>query len=232
MHMRHLRDTTDPPFFEVMLLPFSMTQDQLTEALPATLPTEVLTQLCSSLQPRNFIDLWNGPLAVFAKQHCLLCHGAIAAPDLLLHLQEAHSLVHHGAAPLIHAMHTAVLASLNDTANTTCVCPLCDSALTTLVQDHLHNCVVAFQAVLLVHLTQDGRVLGRHHVGGHQPGNVRCFQAHVGTPGKGSSEDPSPTTRQQKAETWQGQQSQNQGQGSQAQPASGRVRTRPQCFSF
>ena len=29
---------------------------------------------------------------------------------------------------------------------------------------------MAFQAALLVHLTQDGRVLGRSHVGGHQPG--------------------------------------------------------------
>ena len=116
MHMRHLRDTIDPPFSEVMLLPFSLTQEQITEALPATLPAEVLTQICSSLQQRNFATLWNGPLAEFAKQHCLLCHEAMAAPDLLLHLQEAHSLVHHGAAPLIHAMHTAILDSLNDAA--------------------------------------------------------------------------------------------------------------------
>ena len=121
-------------------------------------------------------------------------------------------------------MNTAILASLNDTALAR-VCPLCDSDLTTLVQDHLHNCVVAFQAALLVHLTQDGRVLGRSHVGGHQPGNVRCVQTHVGAPGKGSSEDPGPAkrrrTRQQKAEIWQGQwqeQRQIQGQGTQVPP--------------
>ena len=116
-------------------------------------------------------------------------------------------------------------------SNTIRVCPLCDSALTTLVQDHLHNCVVAFQAVLLVHLTQDGRILGRHHAGGNQSRNDRCLQAHVSPPGQGSSEDPPTTkrrrTRKQKDEAWQGQrqeQRQEQGQGSQDQPAPGRVR--------
>ena len=117
MHMRHLRDVTDPPLSEVMMLPFSMTQDQITEALPATLPVEVIAQICSCLLQRNFPELWTGPLASYAKQHCLLCHEALAAPDLLLHLQEAHSLAHHGAAPLLHAMRAAILDTVHVTDN-------------------------------------------------------------------------------------------------------------------
>ena len=231
MRMRRLQEVTDPSFSEVLMLPFSMTQEQLTEALPATLPLEVMTQLCSNLIQRHFADLWTGPLALFVKRHCVVCHEAMTAPDLLRRLQDVHSLVHHGAAPLIHAIHTAILASLHVTDNTFSTCPLCDLDLTTLVQEHLHNCLVAHQAVLLVHLTQDGRILGRPHAGRHQSGNVRRVQTHVGAPGKGSTEDPPTTkrrrTKQQKAETGQGQwqeQRQAQGQRPQDPPASGDVR--------
>ena len=100
MHMRHLQEVTDPSFSEVLMLPFSMTQEQLTEALPATLPLEVMTQLCSNLIQRHFADLWTGPLALFVKRHCVVCHEAMTAPALLRHLQDVHSLVHHGAAPM------------------------------------------------------------------------------------------------------------------------------------
>ena len=155
MHIRNLNDLEVVPLAEAMLLPFSMTKEHVAEILPASLPTEVLEFACTCLQQRQFDALWKGPVAVYAKQHCLLCDVAMQDADLLHHLHEVHSLAHHGATPLIQTLHSHFLQSLGDSANTLSTCPLCDVCLTTPVQDHLSTCVVAFQTISLVHLTQD-----------------------------------------------------------------------------
>ena len=165
MHIRHVTEQAVVPIAETMLLPFTVTTTSLTEMLPSTLPVEVLEQICQCLQDRAFDLLWTGPLMEYARHRCVLCNEAMTGLDLQQHLQDVHNLVQHGASPVIHTMHSRFIASLGDAQNDMMQCNLCLDHLTSSVQEHLHLRAVFTQVVLLVHLTQDGRILGRPEPG-------------------------------------------------------------------
>ena len=97
----------------------------------------------------------------YARHHCVLCNEAMTGLDLQQHLQDVHNLVQHGASPVINTMQSRLLASLGDAQTDMLQCNLCLDPLTTSVQDHLQLSAVLTQVVVLVHLTQDGRILGR-----------------------------------------------------------------------
>ena len=154
MHIRHVNDLEAVPLADALLLPFSMTTDQVAAILPDSLPTEVLDFVCTCLQQRQFDALWHGAVAEYAKHHCIFCDMALQDLELLQHLHEVHSLVHHGATPLLSTLISVFMQSLSDSAGTYSACPLCDIGLTTSVQAHLPTCVAALQTVSLVHLTE------------------------------------------------------------------------------
>ena len=195
MHIRHLQELEEIPLAKAMLLPFSMTLEQVAEVLPASLPQEVRDFACTCLHQRQFDTLWHGAVAEYAKQHCLLCDVALQDSDLLQHLHEVHNLVHHGATPLIQTLHSLFMHSLSDSARTLSACPLCDVCLTAPVQAHLPTCVVAIQTIALVHLTQDVRIAGRPEPGRHQRRDERRLQTLDAFVGQTPTEDAGATKR-------------------------------------
>ena len=213
MHIRHVNDLEAVPLADALPLPFSMTTDQVAAILPDSLPTEVLDFVCTCLQQRQFDALWHGAVAEYAKHHCIFCDMALQDLELLQHLHEVHSLVHHGATPLLSTLISVFMQSLSDSAGTYSTCPLCDIGLTTSVQAHLPTCVVALQTVSLVHLTQNVRIAGRPDLGRNQRRDERCLQTLDAFVGKEPTEDSGATKRRRtRGKTPEGQ-SQGTGKG-------------------